>query len=193
MKGNRCDYSHKFIKLMDSVKKSIGGIKHSDCITLTDCTKIFKMHATSIRNYIGDPDYADKYWSKERILRLAEASKYICQNCGEEFYSTRKFYKYCRKCRIEINKKKRFEKVCKICHGKFITKSKDATICFSCKTRENYYKKNDPYGVMIRPTFRGRKCKCGKPVATGARLCDECSKREKENCRVEINDDFIYF
>jgi len=41
--------------------------------------------------------------------------------------------------------------------------------------------KHDPYGVMNKPQYRGRRCTCGTPLPTGKYRCDKCTAIRVDN------------
>lgn len=44
------------------------------------------------------------------------------------------------------------------------------------RSAPRYKEKEDPHGVMVKPTYRGRKCPgCGEPIETGRYRCRKCS------------------
>jgi hypothetical protein len=55
-------------------------------------------------------------------------------------------------------------------------------------------KKDDPYGVMIKPQYRGSMCRtCGEvEVPTGAWDCDDCKLKKTKTDYGVINDNYVY-
>ena len=94
-------------------------------------------------------------------------------------------------------KKKRVPKTghrlrkCLACNGEFMATPYQRH-CEHCRDFIKTNKSHDPYGVMVKPTYRGRKCPiCGVDVATGQY---KCAKYTSLDCTDHglIDDGYIY-
>jgi len=146
--------------------------------------KLMKIHKMNVKRYIGNPDYGDKLYSKNRILKLIETMKDTCSICGETFINHSGRFKKCPACKKKTKTTKTYN-VCTKCGRKFYADRKEK-LCHTCNTE--LVDPEDPYGVMVKPQYRGRKCICGIPLPTGKHRCD--------NCKIHLgnfNEDFLIY
>jgi hypothetical protein len=158
-------------------------IQTNEKITIKEIGEMMELYWSTAEKYVGKPDYpADKTYNRNRVLKILKSLESTCQICGKKFINSSKRFKNCKACREE--KKKKILNTCYSCGKKFYAYKKYTT-CFSCG---KVTKKDDPYGVMIKPQYRGRKCVCGAPLPTGVYRCGKC-KISLEN----FNEDFLVY
>jgi len=171
-------------------------IEAADYITITECSKLFNLNPSTVKTYIGGPDYPGFRWSKKRVYKVLKTYQRNCAKCGKPFILHKNNTKHstlCAECRI-IKKVKVYKRICPKCKQPFTTKIKENKICFQCLSNPSINKKNDPFGVMRKPTYRGRTCPCGSgiPLPTGIYRCNECNDKFQYE-RNEYVDDFVYY
>ena len=136
------------------------------------------LHDNNIPSRRG-PNGTQTFYSLTAVESLYQSTFRTCKRCGKVYSPLgRRIYR--EYCSVECGTAHLVKKKCAVCGNIFVDKSqhKNQDTCKTCRKKKAMMKNEDPYGVMVFDTYRGRKCpKCGKPVPTGKYVCDDCKTR----------------